>query len=110
VREQDAKREFGELLAENNFVRFWGGMRKARAEEEGERKKAGLEGDGDDSDEEIPEGDEGGGRADLKKMAEGIDLHEIESVLRVSRSSLSPSRIQASIALSTDMRTFLPPL
>lgn len=92
MREQEAKRDFAELLAENNFVKFWGGMRKARAEEEGERRKAGLEGDGVDSDEEVPEGDEGGGRADLKKMAEGIDLREIEQVLRVSRSFLKRCR------------------
>lgn len=88
TRDDLAKREFAEMMGENAFVQFWGGMRKAEGEGEEERRLrrgGGGLGGNEESDSEEEEGEEGGGKGDMLGMAKKIDLREIEAVLKVSR-------------------------
>lgn len=73
----DARRAFSELLKENAFFTFWAGQKKA--EQRDKEKGFGME--DEDSDDE---GEGGGGKANLKDMANQIDMKEVESVLKVS--------------------------
>lgn len=77
TREQEARREFTEMLGENSFVEFWGRMRKKKLDE------GALKVEADEMEEGEGLGD--GGAADLTALAKQIDLKEIKSVLRVSR-------------------------
>lgn len=84
VAEQEARGEFNTMLGENSFVEFWGRMRKKTLDEAAVGVKE------DERDEGEGMGD--GGAADLTGMAKQIDLEEIKSVLRVSRSRLLSER------------------
>lgn len=77
TRESEARGEFDEMLKENSFVEFWGGMRKKTLDEQVEKVK------------ELDELEEGegmgdGGGASLTDMSKQVDLNEIKAVLRVS--------------------------
>jgi len=77
TRESEARGEFDEMLKENSFVEFWGGMRKKTLDEQAEKVK------------ELDELEEGegmgdGGGASLTDMSKQVDLNEIKAVLRVS--------------------------
>lgn len=63
--------------SENAFISFWGKLRKEK-----EGGKEGEEKVDDDEDEED--------QPDLLKMAQKVDLEEVHSVLRVSRSFYRP--------------------
>jgi transcription elongation regulator 1 len=76
-RETEARQEFDQMLGENSFVEFWGGMRKKVVDEEASKVK-------EEEEREEGEGLGEGGAADLVGMAGKIDLDEIKSVLRVS--------------------------
>lgn len=75
-RYDSARRAFDEMLGENAFVEFWGRVQKIG----GEGTKGGVKADEADDPEE---GEGGGGTADLKALAKGIDVQEIERVLKV---------------------------
>lgn len=88
-RNKKARKEFDDLLSENQFVEFWGGLAKQAKEKEGEGGGTIIPGvdsvdDGDDVEEE---GEGGGGKADLKALAKGIGGKQIEEVLKVRRST-----------------------
>lgn len=71
-RKQKARRDFDDMLRENNFVEFWGRAKKLS----GEATKS-AEADEDE------EGEEGGGKADLVQLAKGVDIEEVQRVLQV---------------------------
>jgi hypothetical protein len=83
-----AREAFGAMLKENAFVEFWGRVGKMGVVEAEEKARLGkvVFGDeqGDNGADEMEEGEGGGGKADLKSLAKGIDVKEIERVLRVS--------------------------
>lgn len=85
-RNKRARKEFDELLSENQFVEFWGGLAKQAKEKEGQGSGTIIPGVDavDDGDEEDQEGEGGGGKADLKALAKGIGGRQIEDVLKVS--------------------------
>jgi hypothetical protein len=76
------------MLKENSFVKFWGRVGKMGVVEDEEKARLGkvVFGDeqGDTGADEVEEGEGGGGKADLKSLAKGIDVKEMERVLRVS--------------------------
>ncbi|KAG8875393.1 hypothetical protein FRB97_005156 [Tulasnella sp. 331] len=84
-RTKRARVEFDELLGENSFVEFWGGLGKM------DDGKGGGDGtvvpgvDSTDEKEEGEEGEGGGGRADLKALAKSIGGRQIEDVLKHDR-------------------------
>ncbi|KAH7097909.1 hypothetical protein BKA62DRAFT_714902 [Auriculariales sp. MPI-PUGE-AT-0066] len=70
ARKDQARKDFDEMLKENSFVEFWGRARKLG---------------GDDAariDEEEVEGEEGGGTADLKALARGVDADDVIKVVK----------------------------
>ena len=76
TRNSEARKAFDAMLSENAFLEFWGRMGKASGD--------GVGGSASVPDEdEDEEGDGGGGKADLKKLAQAIDMAEIEKVLKV---------------------------
>lgn len=74
-RNDTARRDFDSMLSESSFVEFWGRMRKDALSNRAEKDKKVLE----DEDEEE---EDDGGVVDLREMAKGIDLGEVEAVLR----------------------------
>lgn len=70
-----ARNDFDSLLSESAFLEFWGRTRKEaidkRAEETARKALAGDDEEGDDAE-----------QADLRQMAQTIDLKDIHSVLR----------------------------
>lgn len=83
-----AREAFDVMLKENSFVKFWGRVGKMGVVEDEEKARLGkvVFGDeqGDIGADEMEEGEGGGGKADLKSLAKGIDVKEMERVLRVS--------------------------
>ena len=83
-----AREAFDAMLKENSFVKFWGRVGKMGVVEDEEKARLGkvVFGDeqGDAGADEMEEGEGGGGKADLKSLAKGIDVKEMERVLRVS--------------------------
>ena len=84
-----ASREaFDAMLKENSFVKFWGRVGKMGVVEDEEKTRLGkvVFGDetGDIGADEMEVGEGGGGTADLKSLARGIDVKEMDRVLRVS--------------------------
>lgn len=83
-----AREAFGAMLQENSFVKFWGRVGKMGVVEDEEKVRLGkvVFGDeqGDTGADETEEGEGGGGKADLKSLAKGVDVKEMERVLRVS--------------------------
>jgi hypothetical protein len=88
----DARVAFDVMLSENAFVEFWGRVGKMGLTDDEEKKRLGKvvfaeEGGGlvdtvsMDVD-EVGEGEGGGGKADLQRLAKGVDLKEMERVLR----------------------------
>ena len=77
TRNTDARQAFDAMLSENAFLEFWGRMGKSSGDGVGANASVPDEG------EEEEEGEGGGGRADLKKLAQAIDMGEIEKVLKV---------------------------
>lgn len=89
-RNQKARKEFDELLLENKFVEFWGGLSKQAKEKEGEGSGTIIPGvdQADDGDDEDVEGEGGGGKADLKALARGIGGKQLGDVLKVTLTSV----------------------
>ena len=83
-----AREAFDAMLKENAFVKFWGRVGKMGVIEDEEKARLGkvVFGDeqGDTGADEMEDGEGGGGKADLKSLAKGIDVKEMERVLRVS--------------------------
>lgn len=83
-----AREAFGAMLKENSFVKFWGRVGKMGVVEDEEKARLDkvVFGDeqGDTGADETEEGEGGGGKADLKSLARGIDVKEMDRVLRVS--------------------------
>jgi len=75
------------MLKENSFVKFWGRVGKMGVVEDEEKARLGkvVFGDeqGDNGADVTEDGEGGGGKADLKSLAKGIDVKEMERVLRV---------------------------
>lgn len=72
-----ARQDFQKLLEENSFVEFWGKVGKI----EGRAADGGIvPGEDDDL---TDEGEQGGGKADLKTLARVITEKEVERVLKV---------------------------
>lgn len=65
------------MLSESSFVDFWGRMRKEALRSKGNADKKLIGEEGVDEEDE-----EDGGEVDLREMAKGIDLGEVEAVLR----------------------------
>ena len=83
-----ARAAFDAMLKENSFVKFWGRIGKMGVVEDEEKARLdkvvfGNE-QGDAGVDEMEEGEGGGGKADLKSLARGIDVKEMDRVLRVS--------------------------
>lgn len=74
-RTSQARIAFDEMLAENSFVEFWGRLGKIG----GEGVDGGVKADEADGE----EGEGGGGKVDMKALAKSVDVHEIETVLKV---------------------------
>ncbi|KZV91760.1 hypothetical protein EXIGLDRAFT_719060 [Exidia glandulosa HHB12029] len=70
-----ARADFETMLRENSFVEFWGRARKLGGEGAVKDKDA-------DEDDVVGEGEEGGGTADLKALARGVGIEEVEKVLK----------------------------
>lgn len=79
-------------MRENAFIEFWGRVGKMGVIEDEEKERLGkmvftADADGGEKatadPDEIGEGEGGGGRADLKNLAKGIDVREMERVLKV---------------------------
>lgn len=75
-RTEAARIAFDQMMGENAFVEFWGRLSKMG----GEGVNGGVKAD-DYGDED--EGEEGGGKADMKALAKNIDIRDVEKVLRV---------------------------
>jgi hypothetical protein len=73
-----ARQDFQKLLEENSFVEFWGKVGKI----EGEVVDGGTV-PGEQDDPAADDGEQGGGKADLKTLAKAITEKEIERVLKV---------------------------
>jgi len=73
-RNLQARKEFGEMLAENSFIEFWGRLGKLG----GEGVDGGVKAEGMGED----EGEGGGGKVDMKALARGVDVSDIEKVLK----------------------------
>lgn len=82
-RTKRARAEFDELLGENSFVEFWGGLGKMNDGKEAGDGTVVPGVDTTDEKEEGEEGEGGGGRADLKALAKSIGGRQIEDVLKV---------------------------
>ena len=82
-----AREAFDAMLQENSFVKFWGRIGKMGVVEDEEKARLDkvVFGDeqGDTGADEMEEGEGGGGKADLKSLARGIDVKEMDRVLRV---------------------------
>ncbi|KAF7355280.1 Transcription elongation regulator 1 [Mycena sanguinolenta] len=66
---------FDEMLAENSFVEFWGKLKKIG----GEGVDGGVKADEGENEDE---GEGGGGKVDMKVLAKGVDVEEVEKVLK----------------------------
>ncbi|VDB85358.1 unnamed protein product [Peniophora sp. CBMAI 1063] len=75
-RNSAARHAFDEMLRENAFVDFWGRLRKAG----GEGADEGIQWDEDGMGED--EGEGGGGKVDMKKLAHKVDLTDVVKVLK----------------------------
>ncbi|KAG8987007.1 hypothetical protein FRB93_004975 [Tulasnella sp. JGI-2019a] len=84
-RAKRARAEFDELLEENSFVEFWGGLGKMNGGKDGGDGTIVAGVDATDEKEEGEEGEGGGGRADLKALARSIGGRQIEDVLKHDR-------------------------
>ncbi|KAK7020108.1 glu-rich pro-rich WW domain-protein [Favolaschia claudopus] len=73
-RTTDSRKAFDEMLAENSFVEFWGKLRKIGGE--------GVDGGVKADETEEDQGEGGGGKVDMKVLAKGVDVGEIEKVLK----------------------------
>jgi hypothetical protein len=89
-----ARKEFDELLSENNFLEFWGKLGKSviKSEtvgrnpddtEQSEQKEMEVKIENDDL---IGEEDEEASAKDMREMAKTIDVTEVERVLKVGSS------------------------
>jgi hypothetical protein len=88
----DARAAFDVMLSENAFVEFWGRVGKMGLTDQEEKQRLGklvfLDEAGDvavgdmEADEDPGEGEGGGGKRDLQMLAKGIDVNEVERVLR----------------------------
>lgn len=74
-RTTDARKDFDEMLGENSFVEFWGRLRKIGGE--------GVDGGVKADEMEEDEGEAGGGKVDMKVLAQSVDVQEVEKVLKV---------------------------
>jgi hypothetical protein len=91
-----AQREFEELLGENNFLEFWGKVRKSAITTETVARNVassdGLDKKGMEvkieNDDLIGEEDEDASAVDMREMAKTVDVTEVERVLKVSISIL----------------------
>lgn len=81
ARNVKARKDFNDLLEENQFVGFWAGVKRMGKEGDG-TLIPGVDAEDDDVDMET-EGEGGGGRADLKALARGIGGKQISDVLKV---------------------------
>lgn len=88
----NARVAFDTMLTENAFVEFWGRVGKMGLVDDEQKQRLGkvvfAESGGDavpmgEEEEEMGEG--GGGRADLQRLAKGIDVSEVEKVLRTDK-------------------------
>lgn len=79
ARVAQAERDFQDMLDENAFVEFWGRLKKMQERGEGGMKvEVGAEDlAGEEANEEDRE------NIDLKTLAKGVDVQEIERVLKV---------------------------
>jgi len=86
AKRNEAERAFQAMLGENAFVEFWGRVRKDQMTQKGreDAERMGVKMDDDDIIGEE-EGEEEGEKVDLKALARGIDVREIEKVLRNDR-------------------------
>ncbi|KAJ7276359.1 Hsp90 protein-domain-containing protein [Mycena haematopus] len=66
---------FDQMLAENSFVEFWGKLKKIG----GEGVDGGVKADEGENEDE---GEAGGGKVDMKVLARGVDVEEVEKVLK----------------------------
>ena len=73
-----ARKDFDDLLAESNFVEYWGRLKQEALGKDEDRAR-GLLGNDDDGDENTNMED----AVDLKTMAAQIDMKELQAVLRV---------------------------
>lgn len=85
----DARAAFDTMLSENAFVEFWGRVGKMGLTDQDEKARLGKVVFADESaagpeeeDEEGQEGEGGGGKRDLQVLAKGVDVKEVERVLR----------------------------
>ena len=74
-RTNDSRKTFDEMLHENPFVEFWGRLGKIGGE--------GVEGGVKRDDEDVDDGEGGGGNVDMKVLAKNVDLSDMEKVLKV---------------------------
>ncbi|CAD6581997.1 MAG: hypothetical protein CYPHOPRED_001762 [Cyphobasidiales sp. Tagirdzhanova-0007] len=72
-----ARKDFDDLLAESNFVEYWGRLKQEALGKDEDRAR-GLLGNDDDGDENTNMED----AVDLKTMAAQIDMKELQAVLR----------------------------
>lgn len=81
---KQAIKEFKELLKESSFVGYWGRVKKG---EEGQTKDAEMvfKEDEEEAEEQNDEGVFGGGNKDIKKLAQQVNIEEIEKVLSNDR-------------------------
>jgi hypothetical protein len=87
----DARAAFDVMLSENAFVEFWGRVRKMGVTDDTEKQRLGKlvfseEGASGaaavPTEEDVGEGEGGGGKADLQNLAKSVDVKEVERVLR----------------------------
>jgi len=83
-RTKTARKEFDELLNENSFVGFWGGVGKMGVQEGKEKGTMGtvVPGMEDIEDGPVDEDEGAGGKVDLKTLAKGIGRKQVEDVLK----------------------------
>ncbi|KAJ7368267.1 Hsp90 protein-domain-containing protein [Mycena albidolilacea] len=74
-RTTESRQAFDEMLAENSFVEFWGKLKKIG----GEGADGGVKADEAENEDE---GEAGGGKVDMKALAKGVDVQEVEKVLK----------------------------
>lgn len=80
-KEAQAAVAFQQMLKENAFVQFWGGLRQEHEQRQKALKENGQPGARQGEDEEDDD------EPDLLQMAGNVDLEEIHSILRVSLSA-----------------------
>lgn len=81
-RNNAARHAFEDMLRENAFVDFWGRLKHIG----GEGAEEGVQWDEEGMAED--EGEGGGGKVDMKKLAQKVDLTDVVKVLKVRRAKL----------------------